>query len=294
MVIGSWLVGIIVVVGGTLGSILGMFWVRKVFHVTKLESHHEVAGYLLSVIGTLYAVLLGLIVVDVQSKYQQAQVMAETEANAAADMFLLGQALAPATREKLTEGIAEYVDVVLETEWGSDVPRASFTEGSVVPLRKVWQTLGSYEPVSNREIACYSTALTTLGQLADARRFRVVSTRGGISEILWGVLIVGGICTVLFTYFFGVENAIAHTAMTALVSLCLSLNVMLVVLFSNPYRGDLKIQPDGFRYDQRMIRTLQKERADRESARNAAKNGSQEPISAPSQPEGPPPVKRTQ
>ncbi|MBS1956539.1 MAG: DUF4239 domain-containing protein [Cyanobacteria bacterium SZAS-4] len=285
MVVGSWIVGIIVVFGGTLGSILGMLWVRKIFHVTKLESHHEVAGYLLSVIGTLYAVLLGLIVVDVQSKYQQAQLMAETEANAAADMFLLGQALAPATRDKLSEGIAEYVDVVLEKEWGSDVPRASFTEGSVVPLRKVWQTLGSYEPVTNREIACYSTALTTLGQLADARRFRVVSTRGGISEILWGVLIVGGICTVLFTYFFGVENAIAHIAMTALVSLCLSLNVMLVVLFSNPYRGDLKIQPDGFRYDQRMIQTLLKERAERKAVEKTA-TGSK-PIVKPAMPPAP-------
>jgi len=259
---GAWTIGFLVVVGGTLGSVVGMLWVRKLFHVTKLESHHEVAGYLLSVIGTLYAVLLGLIVVDVQSKYQQAQLMAETEANAAADMFLLAQAFAPPVRDKLTVNIASYVDVVVQQEWGTDVPRASFTEGSVVPLRQVWQTLGSYEPVTNREQACYSSMLTTVGQLADARRFRVVSTRGGISQILWGVLIAGGICTVLFTYFFGVENAYAHVAMTALVALCLSLNVMLVVLFSNPYRGDLRIQPDGFRYDQKMIHALLKERAD--------------------------------
>ncbi len=257
---GAWTIGFLVVVGGTLGSVLGMLAVRKYFHITKLESHHEVAGYLLSVIGTLYAVLLGLIVVDVQSKYQQAQLMAETEANAAADMFLLAQALSSPTKEKLAEGIAQYVDIVVEQEWGTDVPRASFTEGSVVPLRKVWQTLGTFEPVTNREQACYSSMLTALGQLADARRFRVVSTRGGISQILWGVLIAGGICTVIFTYFFGVENAVAHVAMTTLVAFCLSLNVMLVALFSNPYRGDLKIQPDGFRYDQKMIQTLIRER----------------------------------
>ncbi|HEY9682242.1 MAG TPA: hypothetical protein V6C89_16345 [Drouetiella sp.] len=256
---GAWTIGFLVVIGGTLGSVLGMLAVRKIFHITKLESHHEVAGYLLSVIGTLYAVLLGLIVVDVQTKYQQAQLMAETEANAAADMFLLAQALSDPTRRNLTESIAEYVDVVVDKEWGNDVPRASFTEGSVVPLRKVWQSLNSYEPVTNREQACYSTMLTTLGELADARRYRVVSTRGGISQILWGVLIAGGICTVLFTYFFGVENAVAHIAMTVLVSLCLSLNVMLVVLFSNPYRGDLKVHPEGFLYDQKMIKTMIKE-----------------------------------
>ena len=263
---GAWTIGILVVVGGTLASVIGMLWVRKLFHITKLESHHEVAGYLLSVIGTLYAVLLGLIVVDVQSKYQQAQLMAETEANAAADMFMLAQALTPAEGDKLTKNIASYVDVVLQQEWGTEVAHASFTEGSVVPLRQIWKTLGSYEPVTNREQACYGTMLTTLGQLADARRFRVVSTRGGISHVLWGVLIVGGICTVLFTYFFGVENAYAHIAMMALLSLCLSLNVMLVVLFSNPYRGDLKIEPDGFRYDQKIMQTMLKERTAARSA----------------------------
>lgn len=257
---GAWTIGFLVVVGGTSLSVLGMLAVRKYFHVTILESHHEVAGYLLSVIGTLYAVLLGLIVVDVQGKYSQAQIMAETEANAAADLFLLSQALSPEVRDKIAGGVSEYVDVVLNEEWGNNVPRTSFTRGSAMPLRQIWQTVSSYEPVTNRQQACYSTMLTTLGQLADARRFRVVSTRGGISPVLWLVLIAGGVATVLFTYFFGVSNVFAHSMMTALVALCLSLNVMLVVLFSNPYKGDLKIQPDGFRYDQKIIGTMMKER----------------------------------
>jgi hypothetical protein len=256
---GAWEIGFLVVVGGTASAVLGMLFVRKRFLLSTLESHHEVAGYLLSVIGTLYAVLLGLIVVDVQSKYQTAQLMAETEANAVADLFLLSQSLAKPVRTSLTKNISDYIDIVVDKEWGSDVSPTTFSEGSVVPLRKIWQIVGSYDPVTNREQACYSTMLSTLGQLADARRFRVVSTRGGISSVLWGVLIAGGVSTVLFTYFFGVQNIYAHIAMTTLVALCLSLNVMLVVLFSNPYRGDLRIQPSGFSYDQKMIRELIKE-----------------------------------
>lgn len=250
---GAWTIGALVVIGGTALSVGGMLWVRKKFHLSVLEEHHEVAGYLLSVIGTLYAVLLGLIVVDVQNKYQQAQLMAETEANAIADLFLLSQALPPKVSTKLSKEVSAYVDSVIGQEWGSDVSTNSFTTGSVVALRHIWQSVGRYEPTTNREQACYGTMLTILGQLADARRFRVVSTHGGISPVLWGVLIAGGVCTVLFTYFFGVKNVYAHVAMTALVSLCLSLNVMLVALFSNPYKGDLKVQPDGFRYDRKMI-----------------------------------------
>jgi hypothetical protein len=72
------------------------------------------------------------------------------------------------------------------------------------------------------------------------------------------VLIVGCISTVLFTYFFGVKNVKTQVLMTALVSVCLSLNVLLVALFSNPYRGDLRIGADGFRYDIQTMTNLTK------------------------------------
>lgn len=56
----AFLVGAIVVGGSIALSVLGMWLVRLKFKPTSLKEHHEVAGYLLSIIGTLYAVLLGL------------------------------------------------------------------------------------------------------------------------------------------------------------------------------------------------------------------------------------------
>src|SRR6516164_4439051 len=81
------LLSILVVLGSTVVAVAGMLFVRQRFALDELRSHHEVAGYLLSVVGTLYAVLLGLVVVDVHSKHQQARMMEETEASAIADLF---------------------------------------------------------------------------------------------------------------------------------------------------------------------------------------------------------------
>lgn len=256
---GALTLGLAVVLGGTLLSVFGMLWVRRTIDLQSLESHHEVAGYLLSVVGTLYAVLLGLVVVDVQSKYQQAIIMAETEANAVADLFLLAQALPKETRDGMSKSLYSYATIVVDRDWDIDSHDTNFNDGTVVPLREMWTTMLKYEPKSNKEIACYGSMLTTAGQLADSRRFRVVTTRGGVSPVLWGVLIVGGISTVAFTYFFGVKNVRAQVIMTALVSLCLSLNVLLVALFSNPYKGDIKIRPDGFRYDKKMMEKVRDE-----------------------------------
>src|SRR5579885_578248 len=51
----------LVVVGSTVLSVAGMLFVRKRFPIPQLREHHEVAGYLVGIVGTLYAVLLGLV-----------------------------------------------------------------------------------------------------------------------------------------------------------------------------------------------------------------------------------------
>lgn len=81
-------------------------------------------------------------------------------------------------------------------------------------------------------------------------------------SVLWGVLIGGGALTVLFTYLFEVEDARAHVTMTALVALALSLNLLLIALFSNPYKGHLRISNYPFQYDQEVILQLLKTRPD--------------------------------
>ena len=48
-----------------------------------------VASYLLSVVGTLYAVTLGLIVVDSLGKFAEARMTTEGESNALADLILI-------------------------------------------------------------------------------------------------------------------------------------------------------------------------------------------------------------
>jgi hypothetical protein len=253
------LLSILVVLGSTVVAVAGMLFVRQRFALDELRSHHEVAGYLLSVVGTLYAVLLGLVVVDVQSKHQQARMMEETEASAIADLFHIVNAFPDKPRNTIQQDLVHYVSVVLDYEWSNaeSPEKATLSTG---PVRDVWTVLNNYEPKTSREQASYQQALATLTQIADSRRFRIISARSNISPVLWGVLLSGGILTILFTYFFGLESLRSHIIMTSMLTVCISLNVLLVVLYSNPYRGDLQVQPSGFKYDQHAFQEMLNER----------------------------------
>ena len=61
-------------------ALCGMVVVRRNVEVSELEAHHDVAGFILAVVGVVYAVLLAFIVIIVWEQYDTAE-EADTEAS---------------------------------------------------------------------------------------------------------------------------------------------------------------------------------------------------------------------
>jgi hypothetical protein len=258
----AWIFGASVVGGSVLFSSLGVLLVRKQMVSGNLKKHHEVAGYLLSIVGTLYSVLLGLIVVETQNKFDQAISMSRQEADSCLDMFHLAYGFPMPVRKKLHQDLQQYLHTLIEKEWDSVNDEGNFQKIATQPFRNICWTILDYEPQTQKEQACYEKYLDNIESLADGRRYRLQVQHAGLPNVLWGVLIAGGTLTVLFTYFFEVEEAWAQVLMTALVSLALSLNVLLVALFNNPYKGVLRIPSYSFKYDLDVTNQLLQERPD--------------------------------
>ena len=62
-------------------------------------------------------------------------------------------------------------------------------------------------------------------------------------------LAISGFATVLFTYFFGVDNTKMQAVMTAIVTLVICLNIFLLAAYDNPFSGDVMLQPIPFEVD---------------------------------------------
>lgn len=263
MLFDAWIFGILMVVGAVVVASSGALLVRKAVVAGTLKSNHEVAGYLLSVVGTLYSVLLGLIVVDTQGKYQEARAMSQQEADSCLDMFHISYALPLKQRVILHEKLKEYLDVLISKEWTSQTSEGAFGDFAKKPFREIWWSLTDYEPQTQKEQSCYEQLLDEMQKLSDGRRYRMQISQTQLPPVMWGVLIAGASLTVFFTYLFEVENSKAQVLMTALVALSLALNILLVALFNNPYKGYMRIQSYPFEYDRRVMKELLEIRADK-------------------------------
>ncbi|MBN8661032.1 MAG: DUF4239 domain-containing protein [Candidatus Obscuribacter phosphatis] len=244
----SYLSGAALILGVSLSSVAGLLLVRKYFHLDKLKQCHEVGGYLLSVVGTMYAVLLGLVVVDAMTKFQNARAVVETEANSLADVFLLAEKL-PQPKANAIRGLCHaYATEVIEREWPAmskgEIDREARRD--VVILMK---EVISFEPVNENQKAIYPIIVQEACQVWDNRRARTNLATYGVPPVEWFVLILGGIVTVVFTYFFAIESLAAQVVMTSMVSLLISLNLYLVVLFGAPFSGDLQVGADALKVD---------------------------------------------
>src|SRR5947209_1294218 len=115
--IDSYFSGFLLVCGANAVAILGLLLSRRVLRRHDLISTHEVGGFLLSVVGTMYAVILGLIVVDSLAKFQQGRQTTEQEANGLADIVLLSNHLPAEARDRIRAHAVAYAELVTAKEW---------------------------------------------------------------------------------------------------------------------------------------------------------------------------------
>src|SRR5271155_5026062 len=111
-----WFLAIIVPASVAL-AMLGLLLVRKYVKHQTLAVHHDVAGYMLSIVGTLYAVVLGFIVVDSLNTFQKARLTVEQEANALHDIFHLAQGLPSPISLDIRTTCLSYAKLMVSEEW---------------------------------------------------------------------------------------------------------------------------------------------------------------------------------
>lgn len=244
--------GFVLVIGSAIFAVIGLLVMRKVVNFDRLRQSHDVGGYLLSVVGTLYAVLLGLVVVDAMSKFQLAREVTEREANALADVFMLAKCLPGPKKYEVRKIAREYAAAVVDTEW------KDMDEGTYCPVAQntavaLIQSLLDFEPQTENQKALYPIMVEEATDIWKSRRQRINMAVNGVQPAEWVTLIAGAAITVFFTFFFGLENLRLQVAMTSMVAVLISLNMYLVLLFGYPFSGDLRISVEPFRIDKEIF-----------------------------------------
>lgn len=223
----------------------GVLLVRKRVSSEFLKEHHDVADPMLSIIGTLFAVLLGFMVANAMQRFEEARINTQQEASAVANVYRVATGLPEPTRSKLMHAAVDYVDSVINDEWPKLATKGT-SEKAWHAYNELWNVCAHYTPSGNGDNNLHASLLSFMGTVGDTRRMRVGALHNGLPRDLWVVLLAGGIATIGFTYFFGIQNLRLQIVMTSMVSLAICLNMFLLFSFDDPFSGDVMISPTCF------------------------------------------------
>ena len=233
-------------------SVAIQHWIKRRVGKQTLESFHEVGGYYMSAVGTLYAVILGLVVVDATNRFNDARLHLENEANSLMEIYALSEKMPEPYRDSIRDTIRLYTAETLGEGWRM-MALGQVDQDGLVLFRQLMKEIREIEPVTENQKALYGSMLTSFINAGESRRGRLNFAVYDIPNVEWFSLIVGGIITIAFTMFFSIEHLIGQAIMTAMVTFIVSLNLYLAFLFTTPYSGDVKVPQDAFLTLQRMI-----------------------------------------
>ncbi len=219
-----------------------LYIVRKSVSRETLMKNHDVAGFTFSIVGVLYSVILGFIVINVQSRYTKAEEIVYEEAAILADLYRESDVFSPSERDKIRKTLREYIHFIIQEEWGG-------SKGKIIHMTsqhstgKIWNVYYDLKIEDEKDKIWYTQSIDHLDDLMNARFYRVFNSWGHLGKMIWALLIVGGLITVGFMFFFGLENVHTHLLMMALLSGYLSFMLYLVYSLDHVYQGPEGIKP---------------------------------------------------
>ena len=236
-------IGLVILVISVGFAVGGVLLVRRCIPPSKLKSHHDIAGPIFSTLGVIYAVLLGFTTIVVWQDFNDANTTLVKEANYYSDIYRDMSGLSAAFREKADTAMDAYIDALINDEW-QIIDEGKRSEKVQVAAQAVWELYGSYEPKTETEKIFLAESIRKMDEAGEMRRQRLMDAQAGLNPVLWFAIIVGGIITITFTFFFGSENLTLQLIMTILLSALIALVLFTILAMDFPFTGDFAIKPD--------------------------------------------------
>lgn len=248
----AWLPNVGVVVVIIIAATIAHAVVQRGMARRKIPLQNDVAGFIFSVVGVLYAVVLGFVVIIAWQKYDQAQNYVDGEVAAAADLYHAVTAMPPDLRAVVEPKLRAYVHRMATADW-QDMSRQTFMNGDIETLEQISSAVYHHEPRNAGDQDVHAQALDQLTLLFDARRQRLSEGDPAVPAILWFALIAGAVATIGCAFLFAMENRGAQLLMTALLAGLIGVLFVVIWEFDLPFSGAVAVAPQGWqRLDARL------------------------------------------
>ena len=220
--------------------------VRRLIPSIARGEQNEIAVLSVEIIGAVYGILLGFIIVSLWEGFNAADENVGREATALSQIVRSAQAFDPAARDEVTRAVGEYAHAVVDDEWvllrdGKASARAA------EDISNLYTVLQRYEPKTETQKTFYAASVERLNDALAARRTRLSQAETSLGGSLRFMMYAGFVMIVGFMTAVGGGRGRAHTVMVLGVTAIIAFNLVLATTLDYPFSGDVSASAEPFR-----------------------------------------------
>jgi hypothetical protein len=225
--------------------VVGKLLTNKLFTDEHLDTHHNMIEAMLGVVGTLFSLLLGLLVAAAINNYRDVKDQVSLEANGVADVFRVARGLSDVDRPRIRNICRQYVDALVKEEWPA-MEQNKMSEKAWAVYQDLWEAAVAVNPSDNRESNLQQSILSSIQSVGENRRARAVTSTNNLPAPLWITIAAGSLITIVFTFLLTTKIDWIPNLMTGLIAASLGLNIWLLAEYSSPFQGALHVPDSPF------------------------------------------------
>ena len=243
----TWLLFVLIVIGFSILGVGGLFATRPVVRwvIGDPPSYNEGVDVFIGAVALLYGLIAGLIAVAVWEQYASIDARVNQEASAMGALYRLALEFPEPTRGKLSVAVKDLTYETMTHSW--ELQRRGATPTKPNPyLNEITNLIFGFKPKDARETNVQQSAETEYERIYELRRQRLYDVSAGLPPPLYAVVFIGGVLTIILTYFLVLERSRLHALLTLVASAMIGLVVFMIVVMDHPFRGDVSIGPEAF------------------------------------------------
>ena len=218
---------------------------NKLHDRVLIEGTKDIEGFYITVLGTLYAILVAFMIFAVWGRYYNASVATSQEADNLADVYRLSLALPEPYKSQAKKLCLDYGNTMIESEWPA-MARLVYSEKGWAVVDKMWKLFGNIGASEVADPVLRDHILTNFTELTDLRRFRLLESQSSLPYILYGVLIFGAIITIGFASIFAAVDLGTHALKACVLAALISIMLFTVWSLDHPFKGQVHVTPTPF------------------------------------------------
>jgi hypothetical protein len=211
----------------------------------ETESRKEILDRIITLVGGIFAFILGLVIVTNLQVMTTARQTTIAEVNGLSQIYSAAHALPEPQHALIRGSVLSYVNTVIHVEWPlmSNHQMSSQAQQEIDNLRNEVQNWNISTP---RLATLQGQALAGITAAYAARKTRGLEAEEGLPTFIWGLLIGAGFVMLCVPLLKGIKFTKTNTVLYMMFGVMIALSLWFVFELNYPFSGGLTVKPDAY------------------------------------------------